>query len=73
MPNIGNPNISKWFDHSNKNIGIAKWLDIFTLVKNESLSQSSVNNHTGCKGTAEGDLDKQGNNIRSSNFDFIKT
>ena len=69
---MGNPNISQWFNHSNKNIGITIWLDSFTLAMNETLGQDSGNNHTGCKGNREGDLDRQGKDINSSYFSSIK-
>ncbi|CAL8234067.1 unnamed protein product [Arctogadus glacialis] len=72
MPNMGNPKISQWFNHSNKNIGITIWLDSFTLSMNESLGLDSGNNHTGCKGHHRGDLDRQDKNITSSYFSSIK-
>ena len=72
VPNMGNPSISKWFNHSIKNTGIAGRLDVFTLAMNKSLDQQLGNNHTGCKGHLKGDLDRQGNNISLSYFDSIK-
>ena len=66
------PNISRWFNHSIKHTGIARWLDVFTLAMNRSFDQQLTNNHTGCKGHREGDRDRQGNNINMSYFDSIK-
>ena len=69
---MGNPKISNWFNHSNKDIGITQWLDVFTLVMNESISQIANNNHTGCKGNIKGEVDRDGNHINSSYFNSIR-